>query len=248
MPCVCAKCRHHAQTLGLPAAPADKDALQSAYRKAARQWHPDRFAANAAAHPEVPDAHEAEEHFKLIQVAYRELTEHHDHPAEQPPPTIFASPAPPPPFTFGDTPGCFTGPDFPADVARVIQAHLSPGEKALAIVDLSLSRNGPASPAAFTQFILLAAHAIIVRNNLNIVSLLWYTELGGVSLTDRRLNGQLNPWQRFAERITGPRPNYTLAIFRRNGQLFHAIWAEADDSVKTVIYNFLLRRKFETGA
>jgi DnaJ domain len=237
MPCVCSQCLQHAQTLGLAAAPASKDALQSAYRKAARQWHPDRFAANPAEHPE------AEDRFKRIHSAYQALIDHHDHPVSQPPPPAFASPAPPPPFNFGDTPGCFTGPDFPADAARVIQAHLSPGEKALAIVDLT----HPASSAAFTQFILLAAHAVIVRNNLNIVSLLWYTELGGVSLTDRRLNGQLNRWQRFAERITGPRPNYTLAIFRRDGQLFHAIWAEADDSVKTVIYNFLLRRKFETG-
>jgi hypothetical protein len=85
-----------------------------------------------------------------------------------------------------------------------------------------------------------------VRSNLNIVSLLWYTDLGEISLTDRRKNGKLNLRQKLADKITGPQPNYTLQIYRRNGTHFYSLAGQADDSVKKVIYNFLLRRKFET--
>jgi len=235
MPCACAQCLQHARTLDLPQAPPSKAAIHKAYRKAAKQWHPDRFERDPVLQLE------AEEHFKQVQIAYRELTGHHDHPAELPPATIFARPAPPPPFSFGNAPGCFTGPHFPAHVERVIANHLGSGHKALAIVDLS----GPGPHAgSFSQFLLLDNHAVIVRNNLNIVSLLWYSDLGDIRLMDRRRNGKLNFWQRLADKITGPRPNYTLQIYRRNGALFHSVFAEADDSVKKVIYNFLLRRKF----
>lgn len=236
MPCACAQCLQHARTLGLPHTPITKAATHKAYRAAAKRWHPDRFENDPGRQPE------AEERFKRIQIAYRELTEHHDHPSEPPLASIFVQPAPPPPFTFGDAPGCFTGPQFPPHVERVIENHLGLGHKAMAIVDLSR----PGSNAGnFSQFLLLDSHSVIVRNNLNIVSLIWYTDLGEISLTDRRKNGKLNLRQKLADKITGPQPNYTLQIHRRNGTLFYSLAGHADDSVKTVIYNFLLRMKFE---
>ena len=237
MPCACAQCLQHASTLGLPHTPLTKAAIHKAYRAAAKRWHPDRFESDPGHQPD------AEVRFKQIQIAYRELTTHHDRSAQLPLASIFAKPAAPPPFSFGNAPGCFTGPNFPAHVERVIEKHLGSGHKALAIVDLSNPRSHAGS---FSQFLLLDSHSVIVRNNLNIVSLLWYTDLGEISLTDRRKNGKLNLRQKLADKITGPQPNYTLQIYRRNGTHFYSLAGQADDSVKKVIYNFLLRRKFET--
>jgi len=208
-----------------------------AYRAAAKRWHPDRFESDPARRTE------AEERFKRVQVAFRELAEHHEHPVDLPPATLFARPVEPPPFSFGNAPRCFTAPHFPADVDQIIRDHLGPGHSALGIVDLS--RAGSAA-GSFSQFILLAGHAIMVRNQLGIVSLLWYSELGEINLVDRRRNGKLSFWQQLAERFLGPKPNYSLQIFRRNGTLFYTLAGEADDSVKKVIYNFLLRKKHQT--
>ncbi len=238
MPCVCTQCLQHARTLGLPDAPPTKEDLQKAYRKAAKRWHPDRFESDPTLRPE------AEERFKRVQVAYRELAEHHDHPVDQPPPTLFTRPAEPPPFSFGSAPGCFTTPHFPVYVHQIIRDHLGPDHRALGFVDLSRPGSAAGAPA---QFFLLAGHAILVRNPLNLVSLLWYTDLGEIHLADRRNNGKLSLWQQLADRLRGPRPNYSLQIFRRNGTLFYTLSGQPDDSVKRVIYNFLLRKKHETG-
>ncbi len=235
MPCACPQCLQHAGTLGLPQTPPTKTAIHRAYRAAAKRWHPDRFEGDPGRQPE------AEEQFKQVQIAYRELTEHHEFPAQLPLATIFAKPAAPPPFTFGDAHGCFTGPNFPAHVERVIANHLGSGHKALAMVDLTR----PGSPRSFSQFLLLDSHSVIVRNNLNIVSLIWYSELGDIKLTDRRRNGRLSFLQKLGDKISGPRPNYSLEIYRRNGTRFYSLAGQADDSVKKVVYNFLLRRKFE---
>jgi hypothetical protein len=236
MPCACDQCLQHAGTLGLPGTAPSKAAIHKAYRAAAKRWHPDRFEKNPQQRPE------AEERFKRVQIAYRELTEHHEHPVELPPQSIFVKPAPPPPFSFGNVPGCFTGPHFPSHVERVIADHLGPGYSALGIVDLSR----PGSPGGvFSQFLLLANHAIIVRNSLNIVSLLWYSDLGEIKLVGRRKEGKLGVWQKLAEKISGPQPNYSLQIGRRNGTHFYTLAGQVDDSVMKVIYNFLLRQKFQ---
>ena len=237
MPCICTQCLQHARTLGLPDAPPAKEDLQKAYRKAAKRWHPDRFESDPAKRPE------AEERFKRVQVAYRELSEHHDHPINEPPPTLFVKAAEPAPFSFGNAPGCFTAPHFPAHVDQLIRDHLGPEHTPVAIVDLSMPGSPPSS---FSQFLLLTDGAVLVRYPLNIVSLLWCTELGEVTLTDRRSSGALTFWQQLGEKLLGPRPNYTLQVFRRNGALFCTLAAVPDDSVKRVIYNFLLRKKHET--
>lgn len=237
MPCVCHQCLQHSELLGLSGGSHSRAEIQRAYRKAAKRWHPDRFENAPGLRPE------AEENFKRLQVAYRELSEHDDHPAELPAQTIFAKPVPPPPFSFGEARGCFTAPHFPAHVERIIADHLGPDHAALAIVDLA--RTGWLA-GGFSQFLILASHAVMVRNQFKIVALLWYTELGDIFLTDRRHNGKLSFWQQLAEKFTGPQPNYSLQIFRRNGGLFCNLSVETDDSAKKVIYNFLLRKKHET--
>jgi len=279
MPCACEQCQQHAKTLGLEAT-ASRDSIHRAYRDAAKQWHPDRFESDPAHQPE------AEEHFKQLQIAYRVLTEHDEHPfieltaipytpaseeffkspapraqskpaattgapgldsetwestnLNQPQPARSASAAPQVPF--GNLPGCFTGPHFPPHAAKVIDAHLGREHTALAIVDLT--RAGAAS-GELSQFMLLASHGVLLRDILNMVSLLWYPDLGEITMVDQRRNGKLGLWQRLLEKISGSQHKYALHIHRRNGAHFCTIAGEADDSVKKVIYNFLLRKKYE---
>ena len=244
MPCTCDQCLQHARTLGLAPA-ASRQAIHKAYRDAAKLWHPDRFEAEPALQPE------AEEHFKQVQIAYRELSDHHERPAglslaDTPPPDPFAAPAPfgrsaatPPPIPFANLPGCFTTPDFPPLAQKVIDAHLSPGHTALAIVDLS--RTGD-----FAQFILFAGHAVLVCDSLKMASILWYADLGEINMIDQRRQGRLGIWHRLLERVSGTQQKYALHINRRNGAHFYSLVSQADDSVKKVIYNFLLRMKYQT--
>jgi hypothetical protein len=254
MPCTCDQCRQHARTLGLAPA-ASREAIHKAYRDAAKLWHPDRFEAEPDRQPE------AEEHFKQVQIAYRELSEHHaragdsslaDSPTADPfaKSDPFAAPAPfgepaasttPPPIAFGNLPGCFTGPHFPPLAQEVIAAHLSPGQTALAIVDLS--RTGD-----FAQFMLFAGHAVLVRDSLKMASMLWYNDLGEIRLIDQRRQGRLGLWHRLLERISATPQKYALHMHRRNGALFYTLASQADDSVKKVIYNFLLRMKYQPQA
>jgi len=236
MPCACDQCLQHAKTLGLPQTPPSKAAIHKAYRQAAKLWHPDRHASDPRSQQE------AEERFKQAQVAYQALTEHHEHPAELPPPTIFAKPAEPPPISFGNAPGCFTSPQFTPYIQQVIADHLGLGRTPVAIIDLS--RSGP-PPGSFSQFLLLDSHSIIVRGRLGVVSFLWYTDLGEITIVDRRRHGKLPFWQKLVEIFLGPHKNYTLQIYRRNGAHFYTLAETPDDSVKKVIYNFLLRKKHE---
>lgn len=247
MPCVCQQCLHHSKTLGLGQSASSAKVIRKAFRSAAKLWHPDRFENNPRAQKD------AEEHFKQIQVAYRELWEHHESPREWPletthePPaeTPFSKPnrgAVPPSISFGGAPGCFVAPDFPPFAYRIVADHLGDPENVLAIVDLP---GGESPSGSFSQFILFTIHGILVRNAHKIVSLLWYTDLGDVQIMDRRGYGKLRFWHHLAERFYGVRPKYSLLIHRRSGALFCAFADEMDDSVKKVVYNFLLRRKSE---
>ena len=70
MPCVCEKCIENGKTLALDERGPSKAAIRKAYKIAAKRWHPDRFENNKV------QRLEAEEHFKQVQIAYRELGEH----------------------------------------------------------------------------------------------------------------------------------------------------------------------------
>jgi hypothetical protein len=223
--------------LGMAIGAPSKEAIHKAYREAAKLWHPDLF----ENYPSLRS--EAEEHFKQVQVAYQELTKHNAAPVELPVQGAFAKPVVPPSISFGGAPGCLVAPHFTLHVERIISGYLGTLETVLAIVDLT----GPGSQnGSFSQFLLLASHGIMVRNAHNIVSLLWYSDLGEIKLIDRRRNGKLSRWQKLAERIYGSQPNYSLHIYRRNGTHFYSISGQVDDSVKTVIYKFLMRQKSQT--
>jgi hypothetical protein len=257
MPCVCSICVQHAEVLGIAQRGPSQVAIRKAYKTEAKRWHPDRFENDPV------QRHEAEEHFKLVQVAYRELTEHCDNPEQLPiediPPRAaaagygangtsswaqgadpFAAPAEPqddtPPIFLGNMPGCSTAPEFSAAANRIIlDSRMEPTERPLAFVDLSHGVRVAGNPS---QYILLTSYRIVVRNALNIVAFLWFPDLGEVGFIDRLTHGKPRLWQRIVG-LLGLRPKYSLVIHRHDGSLFHAIEGETDDRVKRVIYNFL---------
>jgi hypothetical protein len=253
----------HSKTLGLAPSAFSHELIHKAYREAAKLWHPDRFENDPEQLPE------AEEHFKLVQVAYRELSEHHARPVREWPEAeehagewpahasasaegdVFISDPfalkteAPPQLSFGNAPGCYTAPRLPIHVEKIIASHLAPGQRALAIIDLS--RNG--TPGGdFSQFLLLASHGVIVRDAMSLTSLIWYHDLGEINLIDQRRRGKLNFWNKLLETVSGTQQKFALLIYRRNGALFYRLAGQTDDSVKKVVYNFLLRKKYQPQA
>jgi hypothetical protein len=256
MPCACERCLQHAKTLGFAPKSPTKAAIRKAFRAAAKLWHPDRFEKNPVKRAE------AEEHFKRIQVAYRELWEHCESPVEFPVGRESAKPASPdqgpvddpvvktvekddsPPLLFHGAPGCFVAPHFSPFANEIILAsHLESSEKVLAFVDLS---GGVSQEGSLAQFILLTSYRIFVRDALNIVSFLWFTDLGEVHFVDRNKHGKPRFWQWIVELFPGIEPRYSLQIYRRNRTLLYSLAGQADDRVKKVIYNFLLQKKSQT--
>jgi curved DNA-binding protein CbpA len=240
MPCICDQCIEHCRTLDLVDGPASKDAIHIAFREAAKRWHPDRFESEPSIKPL------AEEYFKHVQVAYRELMEHYtdgdefsQHSSPERPGAAHTSAAS---ISFGNAARCFTAPDFSPYAEEVIAKCMRSFDSALAIVDLSSAE----AVGGFSEFILFTGHGVFVRDQHRIVSLMWYSDLGEIRLMDQRIHGKLSFLQRLAERVSGERQSYLLQIYRLDGTLFYSISDRADDSVKKVIYNFLLRKKHQT--
>ena len=84
---------------------------------------------------------------------------------------------------------------------------------------------------------------MMVRDSRNVISMVWYTDLGEIKLIDQRRDGKPSSWQKFMGGISGSQPGYELQIYRSNGVQFHTISGQVDDSVKTAIYDFLMRQK-----
>jgi hypothetical protein len=237
MPCACKRCLHHCRTLGIAPKPPSKIAIRKAFRAEAKLWHPDRFERDPVKRLD------AEEHFKGIQVAYRELWEHCENPEEltlgrSAPKTVVKKEEPV--IFFGGAPRCYAPPHLPLRAEEIIVDLLYEKERVLGFVDLSGrgSRTGKLS-----QYILLTSDRTFVRDSLNIVSMIWHTDLGKINLVDLHRDGKPDVWQRIVEYISGTETRYSLEIFRSNGSHFYSITSQADDSVKKVIYNFLLQKK-----
>jgi len=243
MPCACKSCLRHSKTLGVVQWPPSKAGVRKAYRAAAKLWHPDRFEKFPA------KRFEAEERFKQIQVAYRELWEHCEHPEPSPvertastsskrtePPTRRE----PPPLSFGGARGCYAAPHLPPFAVEFTAGHLEDTESALGIVDLS---GAGSEPGSFSQYIFMTNYRVLVRDALHILSIVWYTDLGEISLIDRRKQRKPGIWQKIIDGALGPQQQYSLQILRRNGNSFCSLNDQVDDSVKKVIYNFLLQMK-----
>jgi hypothetical protein len=209
MSCDCAQCRQHYRTLGIAFGIPEESAIQAAYEESVKQWHPDLYENYASLRAD------AEEHFKQIQVAYRELQDHNGVAVELPVESIVMkpdqSPEPPPVATaisFGDAPGCLIAQQFTEEVEEIIARHLGKADRALAIVDLS----GARSHASYSHFLLLASRGMMMRDARGLVSLLWYKDLGEVSLTDKRKGGGLGFSRRFMGGFAGSQHHCSLQI------------------------------------
>ncbi len=247
MSCDCAQCRQHYKTLGFMFGVPSESEIEEAYREGVKQWHPDLYENYASLRAD------AEEHFKQLQVAWRELREHGGASVEPPAVSSPAAGAPvesafvspraveqKPAISFGGAPGCLVASQFTSGIEEIIARHLGKIDTPLAIVDLSGARS---HTAGYSHFFLLTARGIMVRDARGIVSLLWYKDLGEVNLIDKRRNGKLGFSQRIFETISGNQHNYSLQIYRSDRNHFLSIASQVDDNVKIVLYNFLLQQK-----
>jgi hypothetical protein len=248
MSCECAKCRQHYRTLGIAFGIPEESAIEEAYREGVKQWHPDLYENYASLRAD------AEEHFKQIQVAFRELKEHNppvagspvessvvrpkavervvDQPKEEAPSISFsAAPA----ISFDNAPGCLVASQFTAEVKEIIERHLAKSDTPLAIIDL----NGARSRANYSHFFLLTNRGIMVRDLRNAVSALWYKDIGQVNFVDKGNTGKSIFWQQ----ISGGQPKRSLEIYRNNGTLFFSIPDAVDDNIKGILHNFLSLQK-----
>jgi hypothetical protein len=238
MSCTCATCREHARTIGLARWPASRKAIHRAYRSTAKLWHPDRFANDET------KFRDAEERFKTLQVAYRELTEHNleegdvstDAAASVAPEVEPKSNPIPGQIPFGSAPGCYSVSQFPPHAQAVAALHLGLFDYAVAIVDLSVD-------GSFDRFFLLASHGVIVKDASGTISLLLYEDLGKMEIVDRENAGKIGFWERIAGELTGVKQRFSLDIFRRNGVQFCSLTGQVDDAAKAAIYQFLTRKK-----
>jgi hypothetical protein len=242
MSCECGKCREHYKTLGFMFGAPSESEMEEAYREGVKQWHPDLY-------QDYPSLRaDAEEHFKQLQVAYRELKEHNAVAAAAPVEKVVVqtirADVPPreekPAISFGGAPGCLTAKQFTSQVEEMVAPHLGRLGLAQAIIDLSGSRSRNPN---FSQFLLLASRGIMMRDARNMISVIWYTDLGEVKLIEPHQQSKPGGWQKFMGGLSGGPQGAVLQIDRSNGVNFYTISTQMDDSVKMVIYNFLLEQK-----
>jgi hypothetical protein len=234
MACGCRVCLEHFRILGIAAPPTSKSGLHKAYRAAAKRWHPDRFENSNR------ERLEAEERFKRINAAYVALCEHFENPEMEPRESEFVTPVrfhPTPVISFGDAPDCFVAPHFPARVREAIEAaRVEKSDPLVGFIDLS------ATSPRISQFILLTKHRMFVRDDSEILSVIWYSDLGSVRLVDRK-SGKQGAWQKIAEKLAGNTQRYSLQIDRLDLSRFQTLFERPDDRVKKVVYNFLRQMK-----
>jgi hypothetical protein len=145
-----------------------------------------------------------------------------------------------PPISFRDAPGCLVAPHFTPEAEEMIRQHLGKLGAPLAIVDLSGTRSLPRS---YAQFLLLTELGIMVRDARKIVSLLWFRDLGEIHFIDKQKPAKSGMWQSLFDGGSGSQSKCVLEIYRNNGTFFYSLSSHADDSVKKVIYDFLLGKK-----
>jgi hypothetical protein len=240
MACVCRSCLQHLPVLGIADPPRSKAAIHKAYRTAAKLWHPDRYENNPRKRLE------AEEQFKIIQIAYRELCEHFDNPQRRLAEREFrtygtpASPtftAAPPTIFFGDAHHCFSIAYFPEGVEKiVIESALGGAETPVGFVNLSGAMHEKGVPA---RYILLTNHRLFIRDASELVHVLWYADLGDINYIDRHAEKKQTLLHRLFGWLLDKERKFTLRIHRRDSSEFYSLKDVPDDRVKKVIYNFL---------
>lgn len=240
MACVCKSCVEHCRTLGVSQALTTKAAIHKAYRVAAKRWHPDRVQGDERKRIE------AEERFKRVHAAYESLCVHFENPVRRPRETEFVTPLRtegPPTIFFGDAPGCYTGPRFPAVVeACIVATRPENSETPVGFVNMAPEKK------RISQYILLTNHRMYIRDANELLSVIWYDDLGEVRLIDLEAEKKPGAWQRIAARVTGKRQRYALQVDRHDGKRFYTLNDRPDDRVKKVVYNFLRQMKSKSQA
>ncbi|MFY9856146.1 MAG: J domain-containing protein [Terracidiphilus sp.] len=262
MSCECAQCRQHYRTLGIAFGIPEESAIEEAYRESVKQWHPDLYENYASLRAD------AEEHFKQIQIAFRELKGHNAIGAESPAESVVVrsssvvssswDAAPSKSFDAGQPVPLDPAPLKTYDSAPAISFDNAPGglvasqfsEEVKELISRHIARtdtplaivdlNGPRS-ATFSHFFLLTNRGILVRDSRNTVSLLWYKDLGELAYSDRGGAGKSGFWQQ----ISGGQSKRSLQIYRSDGNHFFSIPDAVDDNIKQALYNFLSRQKLQ---
>jgi hypothetical protein len=251
MSCECGQCRQHCRTLGIAYGVPSESEIEAAYQESEKQWHPDLYKDYASLRAE------AEQRFELIQLAYRELKAHYQ--AGGPPaaasaaqsartdsytpssehalPAQSAQPAAAPELSFDGAPGCLTASQFDASIKEMIAGHLGSADRALALVDLGGSRS---HYATYSQFLLVSSRGIMVRNARNIVSLLWYKDMGEIRWIEGQKENKSGSWHKLLGNLSGGQAGCQLVINRGDGTLFLSLTDQVDDSVKRTLYNHFL--------
>jgi hypothetical protein len=221
--------------------PASKSAIHKAFRASAKQWHPDRFEGDRSKRTA------AEERFKRIQVAFRELSAHFESPERWP--VESEIPAPPegeplPSISFGSAPGCFAAPYFPKHIGDIIYSiGLADTEAAIGLVGLSPADSPSEVPS---QYLVLTSHRMYMRGAAKTISVIWYSDLGDIEIVDQSAQERRSLWQWIRTLIAAPAPRYVLRIRHLNGAHFCSLLEQTDDTVKKVIYNFLRQMKTQS--
>ena len=204
------------------------------------RWHPDRF------HGNERKRQEAEEHFKRIQAAYEVLCEHFENPRRRPRESEFVTPLrteKPPTIEFGEAPGCYAGPKFPPAVQDCILASRpESSESPVGLVDMAPEKG------RISQFILLTNHRMYIRDETELLSVIWYDDIGELRLVDLEAGRKTGVWKKLAEQLSGRGQHFALAIDHLNGKHFYTLTDRPDDRVKKVVYNFLLQMKSKSQA
>ncbi len=248
MPCDCKRCREHHVTLGLDQEPASAGEIREAYRDAVQVWHPDRFEGNQRLRQR------AEEQFKRVQVAYRELVEHEPKAAAPP-----ASREPvrntrpesarnrvPRRISFDGTPGCYAATNIPPRIVKKVREHMGSGEVVLGAIELSETGliAGSSQPSYGTdstledmRFLALTNNGLLVNDGGKKDACVRYEDLGDLKMEP------VFPIFLMNDPPYPLRKQLGLRIERADSSCFCLLWYSRDDSVVQTIHDFLQEMK-----
>jgi len=245
MPCACKRCREHLVTLGLDQDPVSAGEIREAYRDAVQIWHPDRFEGN----PRLRQR--AEEQFKSIQEAYRELVEHDPKAAAPPAPREpVKNKAPrnrgPQRISFDGAPGCFSATNIPPRIVKSVREHMGAAEVVLGAVALAEAvpiaasthpSLDPDSALEGASFFALTNNGLMVNDGPTQNACLLYDDLG-----DLKLEAVFPIFLRNDPRFP-LRKQLGLRIDRADKSCYYVLWYSPDDSVVQTIHDFLQEMK-----
>jgi hypothetical protein len=89
----------------------------------------------------------------------------------------------------------------------------------------------------------LTNHRMYIRDATELLTVIWYDDLGDIRLADRDADRKPSAWGKLAAKLSRNRQKQELHIHRQNGTRFCTLKDRPDDRVKKVIYNFLLQMK-----